>query len=60
MQQGFYPLTLLLFFLNKKAWSKNPSDIRKIIRTEIFSGCFRINPQKKREARTEVQEKNLA
>lgn len=26
---------------------------------EIFLGCFRINPQKKREARTEVQEKNL-
>lgn len=25
----------------------------------IFSGCFRINPQKKKQTRTEVQEKNL-
>ena len=58
IQLGFYPLTLPLCPLNKRVWSnKNLLTLSKLEEWKIFSDFFRINPQRKKETRTEVHRK---
>lgn len=58
IQVGFYSLTLPLYFIYKSAWSdKILPALDKLEEWKIFSDCFRINSQKKRNKKLTFKRK---